>query len=68
MHLRFALLIVALLMSACTVPSSSNPTPTLAPGAEELLGAPTATPAPRDDSTGSHCCANGGARAVCRAL
>lgn len=46
MHLRFALLIVALLMSACTVPSSSNPTPTLAPGAEELLGAPTATPAP----------------------
>jgi pimeloyl-ACP methyl ester carboxylesterase len=46
MHLRFALLIIALLLSACTLPSSSNPTPTLAPGAEELLGAPTPTRVP----------------------
>ncbi|MGB9751982.1 alpha/beta fold hydrolase [Roseiflexus castenholzii] len=46
MHLRFALLIIALFLSACTVPSVSNPTPTLAPGAEELLGAPTTTPVP----------------------
>lgn len=54
MHLRFALLIIALLLSACTLPSSSNPTPTLAPGAEELLGAPTATsvrPTAAPDST-----------------
>jgi pimeloyl-ACP methyl ester carboxylesterase len=46
MHLRFALLIIALFLSACAVPSASNPTPTLAPGAEALLGAPTTTPVP----------------------
>ncbi len=46
MHLRSVLLIVALLLSACSFPSASTPTPTLAPGAEELLGAPTATSAP----------------------
>ncbi|MBO9322039.1 MAG: alpha/beta fold hydrolase, partial [Roseiflexus sp.] len=46
MRMRFILLILALLVSACAVPSSSNPTPTLAPGAEELLGAPTATSVP----------------------
>ncbi len=54
MHLRFALLIIVLLLSACTLPTSSNPTPTLAPGAEELLGAPTATsvrPTAAPDST-----------------